>query len=197
MYGADKIRVGDAALVLAPDGIDGRARKVTLLNIDKTKKRNYVVANIDIVRALSAEFPRARIECVGENDTCVFAAPEKPNPRGAWQAAKAAMITLMLFAGAATAIMAFESDSQMPKIFEGLTRSLLGEGVSPAVAEIPYAIGLAAGILIFFNHVFGKKITEDPTPIQVEMTAYETGVADMIIDSASAGRIARESGSAK
>ena len=42
--------------------------------------------------------------------------------------------------------------------------------------EIPYSIGLAVGIVIFFNH-FGKKmLTTDPTPIEVQMTTYEEEV---------------------
>ena len=38
--------------------------------------------------------------------------------------------------------------------------------------EISYSIGLAVGIIVFFNHVSKKKITRDPTPIEVEVKKY-------------------------
>ena len=50
--------------------------------------------------------------------------------------------------------------------------------------EISYCIGLGIGILIFFNHVGRKKITHDPTPIQVEMRKYETDLDTTFIDNA-------------
>ncbi len=48
--------------------------------------------------------------------------------------------------------------------------------------DLPYSIGLAAGIIVFFNHFSGKKLTDDPTPIEVEMSVYEKEVADNLID---------------
>ena len=38
------------------------------------------------------------------------------------------------------------------------------------------------GIIVFYNHIGTKKLTEDPTPIQVEINEYETKVEDTIID---------------
>jgi len=52
----------------------------------------------------------------------------------------------------------------------------------PLLVEIPYAIGLAFGIIVFFNHFLGRRITTDLTPIEVEMPGYEKNVNDAIID---------------
>ena len=35
-----------------------------------------------------------------------------------------------------------------------------------------YSIGLAVGIIVFFNHFSKKKLTKDPTPIEIEMKKY-------------------------
>ncbi len=40
------------------------------------------------------------------------------------------------------------------------------------------------GILVFFNHIGKKKITSDPTPIQVEMRKYEQDVDMAFIENA-------------
>ena len=50
--------------------------------------------------------------------------------------------------------------------------------------EVSYCIGLGLGIVIFFNHVGRKKITPDPTPIQVEMRKYETDIDTTFIENA-------------
>jgi stage V sporulation protein AA len=47
--------------------------------------------------------------------------------------------------------------------------------------EIAYSIGLAAGITIFYNHIGGKRLTSDPTPLEVEMRNYESDVNNAII----------------
>ena len=50
--------------------------------------------------------------------------------------------------------------------------------------EICYSIGLAIGITVFFNHVGKKKITPDPTPMQVEMRKYEMDIDTAFIKNA-------------
>ena len=50
------------------------------------------------------------------------------------------------------------------------------------VIEFMYSIGLAVGIIIFYNH-FGKaKITKDPTPIEVEMRTYEDEINTVLVE---------------
>ena len=48
--------------------------------------------------------------------------------------------------------------------------------------EITYSIGIAVGIIVFYNHFGGKKITKDPTPMEVEMRQYENDVNTTLID---------------
>ena len=50
--------------------------------------------------------------------------------------------------------------------------------------EVSYSIGLAAGIIIFFNHIGGRRLTKDPTPIEVEMAIYEEDVEKALIKTA-------------
>ena len=58
------------------------------------------------------------------------------------------------------------------------------------ILEVSYSVGLAAGIIIFFNHVGGRRLTKDPTPIEVAMRNYEEDVDKTLI--ATAGREGRE-----
>ena len=47
--------------------------------------------------------------------------------------------------------------------------------------ELSYTVGLALGMCIFFNHIGGRRITKDPTPIEVEMRIYEDEVNRALI----------------
>jgi len=79
--------------------------------------------------------------------------------------------------------MSFHSDAQIPKVFQNYYEIFFGEyKEDPLIIEIPYSIGLALGIIVFFNHFGGKKITNDPTPIEVEMSVYETEIVDTVIE---------------
>ena len=55
------------------------------------------------------------------------------------------------------------------------------DAAGPTVLDASYSVGLAAGILLFFNHFASWKITEDPTPIEVEMSLYEENLNKTII----------------
>ena len=50
--------------------------------------------------------------------------------------------------------------------------------------EISYSIGLALGIIVFYNHVGGRRLTSDPTPLEVEMRNYERDVNQAIVEMA-------------
>ena len=50
--------------------------------------------------------------------------------------------------------------------------------------EAGYSVGLAVGILVFFNHFAVKKLNTDPTPLEVEMRLYEENVCKTLIQNA-------------
>ena len=73
--------------------------------------------------------------------------------------------------------MGYNNDVDMAKVFEQLYKVFVGrkpDGVT--FVELFYSVGLALGIFLFFNHVPGKKVTNEPTPIQVQMRLYEKDV---------------------
>lgn len=92
---------------------------------------------------------------------------------------------LHLLFGAAFTIMAFHNDIGIREVFGQIYELLTGqEPQSVTALEIAYSIGLALGILVFFNHIGGRRITSDPTPIEVEMRKYETDVNQALTETA-------------
>ena len=60
------------------------------------------------------------------------------------------------------------------------------------IIEIMYAVGLAVGIIVFYNHFAGKRITADPTPLEVQMDKYNTEINDALINHSSSSKKEKE-----
>lgn len=97
---------------------------------------------------------------------------------------KIAFVCVVLFIGSATAIMSFQADGEIGKVMDGYYHMFYGKyNHSPWILEIPYSLGLAIGITVFFNHFSRRKETKDPTPIEIQMTLYEQQTVTSMVDS--------------
>lgn len=182
LIGKEYVTVKDIADVYSAPDIQKRAENVKLLNTNGSDGV-YLVSAIDVVKAITAALPGHTITNLGEMDTMVSvkAKPPKKLPIVKW--IKVALVSLVLFVGASSAIMAFHTDSQLGTVFKQYHKMFFGEEVEkPHIITIPYSIGLALGIVVFFNHFAGKRFTKEPTPIEVEMATYEKDVEGAVID---------------
>jgi len=185
LVGKAHVVVKDIADVLAAPEIQKRAENVKLLDTGG-KDGVHLVSIIDIVKAITAALPGYGVNNVGEMDTMVSIKAKPPKKRAVVKWLKIAVVSLILFTGATTAIMTFHTDSQMGTVFQRYHKIFFGEeSEKPYIINIPYSIGLAVGIVVFFNHFTGKRITKQPTPIEVEMATYEKDVEDAVIDNLS------------
>lgn len=177
------IIVNDIAEVYAPANMKSKISSIYVMNIKDDKKKNYLISSIDVIKAISKEYPEYTINMVGEKDTIIEYQPQEPKNNKLWIYTKIFFVVIILFAGAMTAIMSFHTDAQIPEVLENYYYIFFGQKVErPLIIELPYSIGLAVGIIVFYNHFFSWHITDDPTPLEVEMTTYEQDVDDCIID---------------
>jgi len=179
------ITVKDVADVVATADVAKKVEAIKLQEItdDGKQKKNYLISVTDIIKLIKKSYPEYAIHNVGEQDTWVQYKAHKSDDRAWWKWAKIVFVVVVLTVGSSTAIMAFHTDSQLPKIFENYFRLFYGEARNnPKIITIPYAIGLVVGIIAFYNHFLGKKITDDPTPIEVEMEQYEKQVTETMVD---------------
>lgn len=185
LYKTGPVHIKDIAEVYTESSLKSRVENVKIMEIKEDENKCYLISIIDIINAIDKAFPGNTINNVGEMDTIIeYSIPKKKNK--IWTYTKIAFVALVLFAGSATAIMSFHSDAQMATVFENYYYIFFGERVeNPAIIDLPYAIGLAVGIVVFFNHLGNKKLTSDPTPIEVELSVYENDVNTNIIDTLS------------
>lgn len=148
------------------------------------KKRIEVFSILNVIELIKQDYPEAEVVSYGEQDFVVeyITAPVQPK----WlEICKVVVLCIIIFLGSAFTIMAFNNDVSVGEVFDRFYGQFMGTD-KPNVTEIEffYCIGLAVGILVFFNHIGKKKITADPTPIQVEMRKYEQDVDTTFIENA-------------
>ena len=148
------------------------------------KKRIEVFSILNVIEMILEDYPDVEVVSYGEQDFVVeyIAAPMGSK---AFEITKLVILCIVIFLGSAFTIMAFNNDVSVGEVFDRFYKQIMG-AQKPTVSEIEisYCLGLAVGILVFFNHIGKKKITSDPTPIQVEMRKYEQDVDTTFIENA-------------
>lgn len=154
--------------------------------IDEKKQKNVmqVFSVLKIVELIHEDYPSVEVSNEGESDFIIEYVPNPMKPK--WvDALKTIVLCIIIFFGSAFTIMTFNNDVGITDVFSKLYMQVTGmksDGVTEL--EICYCIGLGVGIIVFFNHAGKKKITPDPTPIQVEMRKYEQDIDTAFIDNA-------------
>ena len=95
---------------------------------------------------------------------------------------KIIFVGLAAFFGAGFSIMTFNNDVDVGGLFSQIYTQVTGQTSGHfTVLEITYSIGIGLGVLFFFNHFGHMKITDDPTPMQIQMRLYEENVNKTLI----------------
>ena len=149
----------------------------------KDKKR-VVISSVKLIDLVEQSCPGVQVEVLGETDL-LLEWVDVNRHKGPVQWCKAALVCLVSFFGTAFTIMAYHNDIGINNVFERIYFVCMGREAGPInVLEISYSIGLALGIIVFFNHIGGRRLTKDPTPIEVAMRNYEKDVDMALIETA-------------
>ncbi len=147
-------------------------------------QQRCVVSVLKIIAMMEEACPGISVQSVGEADV-VLERIKVPKYKGWKQWSKVALVCLVSFFGTGFTIIAFHNDVGINEVFTEIYRIALGrEPGGLNVLEIAYSLGLALGIIAFFNHVGGRRITRDPTPIEVSMRNYEEDVNKALVETA-------------
>lgn len=167
-----------------------RLKALKVHHFGKEDAKRCVISSLRLVELMEKECSDISVQIVGEPDVLVEWIDV--NRHKGWQQwLKAALVCLVSFFGTAFTIMAYHNDVGINDVFTEIYRMVMNrEPQGLNTLEVSYSIGLAAGIIIFFNHVGGRRLTKDPTPIEVAMRNYEEDVDKALI--ATAGREGKE-----
>jgi stage V sporulation protein AA len=145
----------------------------------KKEDNNIVVIDIfTVIERLRNLHPNLDIQSIGPNQTIVYVATKPKTPNFLL----ISFIWILLCIGSAMAIMNFHYDVSMQEVHQKLHFMLTGEKEEfPLWIQIPYSFGLGLGMILFFNHVFKKRINEEPSPLEVEIFNYQQNLDQYVI----------------
>lgn len=159
-----------------------KIKTLKIIQFKKSGRQRCVVSVLRIIACIHEKFPQTDVENLGETDIIVTYEDQK-TPALAWHIIKTVFVAAVTFFGAAFSIMAFNNDVDVTKLFGQIYELVTGQETSGfTILEITYSVGVAAGILIFFNHFGRKRFTVDPTPMEIQMRLYENDIQTTLIE---------------
>lgn len=147
------------------------------------KEERAVFSSLSIITFLEDSFPGVLVSNEGESELIIKYKPLTSRKNRIFEVLKIAFVSLAVFFGSIFTIMTFNSDVDVAKVFE-FVYGLASYNPDYKVLEISYSVGIFLGITLFFNHLRRNKMKADPTPIKVQMQAYEQGINQTIIQEA-------------
>ena len=177
------VTLGDIAKFECTDKVViNRIKTIKILRIPDCKHNRFVFSVLKVMELIHQVYPDLEINNMGEIDFIIdYEIPRKQSK--IFSAFKLIMVCLTVSMGAGFAIMTFNNDVGVALVFKQLYKLIVGtESEGYMVMELTYSIGIFLGIIIFFNHFGAKKITTDPTPIEVEMRLYEDNINTTLIE---------------
>ena len=181
----DDVFLKDIAKVYCVNGnIAAKVKAIKVHRFAAQESKRQVLGILKLIEMIQQACPNVTVENLGETDILIEHINVNKH-KGLVQWIKLAFVAAISFFGTGFTIMAFHNDISINKIFSKVYELVMGypaDGYS--ILEVSYSIGLAIGIIMFFNHIGGRRITKDPTPIEVEMRIYETDVNKALIETA-------------
>lgn len=176
------VKIKDVADVYCSDtNIANRTEKLEILHFNKEPNRT-VVSITDIIRLIDDNIKDVDVTNLDNTSVIVQYRKKKETKSQFMEFCKVTLVCLILFFGAAFAIMSFNEDVSTKSLFENVYTFFTGkESDGRTLIEASYSIGLGLGIIILYGHFWKAKITNDPTPIEVEMSKYEKDIDSTII----------------
>ena len=183
VVGNPEVLVKDLAQLEGDQKVVRRLLPVVVMRLKGGEAQKVYVSFLDIARAIRKAEPEVTLECVGELDTVIMYVPQLKQTKKSVEFLKVALVCFVLFWGSMLTLMTFHNEASIPEVFTNIHLLLTGEETErPLVLILSYAAGIALGITCFFNHFGKKKLTDDPTPVQVEFVSYKKQIDDAIVD---------------
>lgn len=168
----------DIVQIIADETLIRRLEKIQIYQITK-KDRNMIVIDVmKVISSIKEVCGNLEVQAIGPAQTII----EVIYKQSKVSVPLFVFIWFLLFFGSALAIMNFHEDVSMQIVQQRIYTIITGKEVKkPLLFQIPYSIGLGLGMILFFNHIFKKRINEEPSPLEVEMFNYQQNLDQYVI----------------
>lgn len=184
-----KVNIGMLGTVIcANKNIQARVRAIRVTTLKKDKPQKIVFSVMKIIELINNEFPECDINNIGESEFIIDydrGNIDDKNNAKMTDIIKVILTSFFVFMGAGYSIIAYNNDVGVNEIFQSVYEFFTGQKSNGmTVLELGYCIGLFLGIITFYNHIFKRKFSDDPTPLDVELKSYKEEINKAIINDA-------------
>lgn len=177
-----RAKLSDAATIYCSDPeVTYQIKNIELFHFPNEKNSRCVVSIMKIIEEIKSLYKEAEIINLGETDVVIYY--KRPGMNRKWFTyGKVVFVCFTIFFGAGISIMGFNNDVALDDVFSRIYR--LTTGVSsdkPGILHLCYVVGLFIGMIVFFNHASQKRLSDEPTPVEVQMRVYEKNVNTSVI----------------
>ncbi len=171
-----------AALSSSNTKLLNRLRVMPVIILDSSRPGRYVLSVSELLKMIQKAEPSVDISPIGESSFIITYRISSATGI-LFRYIKIFFVCLVSFFGAAFSIMTFNNDVDLGGLFSQIYTLVMGKSSDGfTILEISYSIGIGLGVLIFFNHFGHLKLSDDPTPMQVQMRTYENDVNQTLIE---------------
>lgn len=181
-----EVTLGDIlSMECSNQNIIPRIKTIKVMKMQEKEGQRKVISILKIIKLIHEIYPNMDVQNLGETDIIVTYEEQKPTGMIS-HLIKIGFTAVLTFTGAAFAIMTFNNDVSVRKLFSQIYQLMTGiQPQGSTILELSYSIGLTIGILLFFNHFGKKRFSVDPTPLEVQMRTYENEIQTTLVENAS------------
>ncbi len=173
-----ELKIQDIAQIVGDPNVIRKIGNEIVYKITTRDKTHVVIDAMKVIDIIQKKIEQVQINLLGPGQTLVEIVYEKKKVNPIFFG----LVWILLFVGAALAIIYFHEDVSMQQVHSRLYYMVTGErNNQPLLFQIPYSIGLGLGMILFFNHVFQKRINEEPSPLEVEMFQYQQSLDQYVV----------------
>ena len=178
------VKIGDVVkMECSEQKITNRLKSEKLLEINKDPGVKTVVSVLTVIQRIHEIYPELEIVNLGETDFIVALKPKETAK--SLEVFKVILVCVVIFFGSVFAMMTFNEDVISLDSFRKVYTWVMGTPPKGAtILELSYSIGVGVGIIVFFNHFGKKRLTREPSPVEVEMSGYDKQVYTTFIQHA-------------
>lgn len=174
----ETIYLKDAAQIIADDSELSKLQQMIIHRLTEKDGNIVVIDVMKVIQLITNRFGDIEVQTIGPAQTIIEVVSKKKGVSIPFFL----LIWFLLFFGSALTLMNFHDDVSMRSVQEKIYTIITGKKeTKPLLFQIPYSIGLGLGMILFFNHVFKKRINDEPSPLEVEMFNYQMDLDNYVI----------------
>lgn len=166
----DTVYLRDLAQIIAGERMYKDLQSLPIYKVTEGDNNIIIIDVMEVIEEITRIFSNTEVQAIGPSQSIIEVIYKKKGVSLPFFI----LTWLLLFFGSALAIMYFHEDVSMQETQVKLYRIITGkEEERPLLFQVPYSIGLGIGMVLFFNHVFKKRLNDEPSPLEVEMFNYQ------------------------